>query len=273
MHRLCACRCVSYHTDLPKYLHYYNLGAFEGLVWQALKVRHQQAAINLCTSAAMVGKTDGPWNCPRRSLAARDRYRNLPSIAGLPPNAGPSQRRASRFAAAFVCGKTIAGEKHRRTAKLSECGSRMPVGDCGRRTAQGEAGEALQWHPNIFCRLFGRREIGVGLRLSRSLCASLANRDPWPGDSGGHGGGLSRDRGSSRRSSGDYRRWSNRPSLQRHCGGCTSRAVSVARPGGSGTHPVSRSAGSGEMGLGGGDQSIAWFLCAGVAGKGKGIDE
>lgn len=47
---------VSYHTDLPRYLRYYNLGAFEGLVWQALRVRHKQAAINLCTSAAMVEK-------------------------------------------------------------------------------------------------------------------------------------------------------------------------------------------------------------------------
>jgi glycosyltransferase involved in cell wall biosynthesis len=47
---------VSYHTDLPKYLRYYNLGAFEGIVWQALRARHKQAAINLCTSAAMVEK-------------------------------------------------------------------------------------------------------------------------------------------------------------------------------------------------------------------------
>lgn len=45
---------VSYHTDLPKYLHYYGLGAFECVVWQALRMRHKQAAINLCTSAAMV---------------------------------------------------------------------------------------------------------------------------------------------------------------------------------------------------------------------------
>jgi glycosyltransferase involved in cell wall biosynthesis len=47
---------VSYHTDLPKYLHYYNLGAFEGIVWQGLRARHKPAAINLCTSAAMVEK-------------------------------------------------------------------------------------------------------------------------------------------------------------------------------------------------------------------------
>jgi glycosyltransferase involved in cell wall biosynthesis len=47
---------VSYHTDLPKYLHYYNLGACEGLVWKALRVRHKSSAINLCTSAAMADK-------------------------------------------------------------------------------------------------------------------------------------------------------------------------------------------------------------------------
>lgn len=45
---------VSYHTDLPKYLHYYGLGFLEGPVWPILRARHQRATINLCTSAAMV---------------------------------------------------------------------------------------------------------------------------------------------------------------------------------------------------------------------------
>lgn len=45
---------VSYHTQLPKYLHYYRLGFIEGLVWKLLRWRHNSAALNLCTSAAMV---------------------------------------------------------------------------------------------------------------------------------------------------------------------------------------------------------------------------
>lgn len=49
---------ISYHTDLPRYLHYYGLGAIEGLVWQAMKLRHNQAAINLCTSSPMVEKLE-----------------------------------------------------------------------------------------------------------------------------------------------------------------------------------------------------------------------
>ncbi len=45
---------VSYHTQLPKYLHYYRLGSVEGLVWKLLRTRHNSAALNLCTSSAMV---------------------------------------------------------------------------------------------------------------------------------------------------------------------------------------------------------------------------
>jgi glycosyltransferase involved in cell wall biosynthesis len=45
---------VSYHTDLPKYLHYYGLGFLERWVWPILRQRHNRATVNLCTSAAMV---------------------------------------------------------------------------------------------------------------------------------------------------------------------------------------------------------------------------
>ena len=45
---------ASYHTHLPQYLHHYNLGALEGLLWEALKLAHNQAELNLCTSSAMV---------------------------------------------------------------------------------------------------------------------------------------------------------------------------------------------------------------------------
>jgi len=45
---------VSYHTDLPKYLHYYHLGVLEPWVWQILRQRHNRATLNLCTSVAMV---------------------------------------------------------------------------------------------------------------------------------------------------------------------------------------------------------------------------
>jgi glycosyltransferase involved in cell wall biosynthesis len=45
---------ASYHTHLPKYLHHYGLGIFEGLLWELLKGAHNQAALNLCTSSAMV---------------------------------------------------------------------------------------------------------------------------------------------------------------------------------------------------------------------------
>ncbi|HEV2272695.1 MAG TPA: glycosyltransferase family 1 protein [Acidobacteriaceae bacterium] len=45
---------ISYHTDLPKYLHHYGLGFMEAYVWKILRSRHKRAAVNLCTSAAMV---------------------------------------------------------------------------------------------------------------------------------------------------------------------------------------------------------------------------
>lgn len=47
---------VSYHTDLPQYLHYYGLGFIERYVWKILRVRHRRASINLCTSALMVNQ-------------------------------------------------------------------------------------------------------------------------------------------------------------------------------------------------------------------------
>ncbi|MGI0479741.1 glycosyltransferase [Geminocystis sp. CENA526] len=45
---------ASYHTHLPQYLHHYNLGALEGILWELLKLAHNQALLNLCTSTAMV---------------------------------------------------------------------------------------------------------------------------------------------------------------------------------------------------------------------------
>jgi glycosyltransferase involved in cell wall biosynthesis len=45
---------VSYHTDLPKYLHYYGLGFIEPWIWPILRQRHNRATLNLCTSTAMV---------------------------------------------------------------------------------------------------------------------------------------------------------------------------------------------------------------------------
>jgi glycosyltransferase involved in cell wall biosynthesis len=45
---------ASYHTHLPKYLEHYGLGMLEGVLWELLKLAHNQAQINLCTSTAMV---------------------------------------------------------------------------------------------------------------------------------------------------------------------------------------------------------------------------
>ncbi len=45
---------VSYHTDLPNYLHYYGLGFLEPYIWPLLRLRHNRATVNLCTSTAMV---------------------------------------------------------------------------------------------------------------------------------------------------------------------------------------------------------------------------
>ncbi len=47
---------ASYHTHLPQYLHHYNLGMLEGLLWELLKSAHNQAQLNLCTSTAMVAE-------------------------------------------------------------------------------------------------------------------------------------------------------------------------------------------------------------------------
>jgi glycosyltransferase involved in cell wall biosynthesis len=45
---------IAYHTDLPKYLHYYSLGFLEPYVWKILRIRHNRATLNLCTSELMV---------------------------------------------------------------------------------------------------------------------------------------------------------------------------------------------------------------------------
>jgi glycosyltransferase involved in cell wall biosynthesis len=45
---------VSYHTDLPKYMHYYGFGFMEPCIWPILRQRHRRATLNLCTSVAMV---------------------------------------------------------------------------------------------------------------------------------------------------------------------------------------------------------------------------
>ncbi|MEB3882217.1 glycosyltransferase family 1 protein [Lyngbya sp. CCY1209] len=45
---------ASYHTHLPQYLHHYGLGMLEEFLWGLLRTAHNQAALNLCTSTAMV---------------------------------------------------------------------------------------------------------------------------------------------------------------------------------------------------------------------------
>lgn len=47
---------ISYHTRLPKYLHYYGLSALEPLVWKLMRVRHNKAQLNLCTSSVMAAE-------------------------------------------------------------------------------------------------------------------------------------------------------------------------------------------------------------------------
>ena len=47
---------ASYHTHLPQYLQHYGLGALEGVLWELLKLAHNQAELNLCTSTAMVNE-------------------------------------------------------------------------------------------------------------------------------------------------------------------------------------------------------------------------
>jgi glycosyltransferase involved in cell wall biosynthesis len=50
---------ASYHTHLPKYLEHYGLGMLEGLLWEILKMMHNQAHLNLCTSTAMQNELTG----------------------------------------------------------------------------------------------------------------------------------------------------------------------------------------------------------------------
>ncbi len=45
---------ISYHTNLPVYLHYYKLGFLEGPTWKLMRERHGRADLNLCTSTAML---------------------------------------------------------------------------------------------------------------------------------------------------------------------------------------------------------------------------
>ena len=45
---------ISYHTDLPAYLHYYRLGFLERHIWRIMRIRHNRATLNLCTSAVMM---------------------------------------------------------------------------------------------------------------------------------------------------------------------------------------------------------------------------
>jgi glycosyltransferase involved in cell wall biosynthesis len=45
---------ISYHTNLPAYLHYYKMGFFEGPTWKLMRHRHLRADLNLCTSTAMM---------------------------------------------------------------------------------------------------------------------------------------------------------------------------------------------------------------------------
>ena len=45
---------ISYHTDLPAYLHYYKMGFMEPYIWRIMRIRHNRATLNLCTSAAMM---------------------------------------------------------------------------------------------------------------------------------------------------------------------------------------------------------------------------
>ncbi|HEX4038399.1 MAG TPA: glycosyltransferase [Acidobacteriaceae bacterium] len=45
---------ISYHTNLPVYLHYYRLGFLEGVTWKLMRARHLRADLNLCTSRPMM---------------------------------------------------------------------------------------------------------------------------------------------------------------------------------------------------------------------------
>jgi len=45
---------ISYHTDLPAYLHHYKLDFLESYIWRIMRIRHNRATLNLCTSQAML---------------------------------------------------------------------------------------------------------------------------------------------------------------------------------------------------------------------------
>ncbi|MDR7898290.1 glycosyltransferase family 1 protein [Thermosynechococcus sp. JY1334] len=47
---------ASYHTHLPQYLKYYGLGFLEEVLWSLLRLAHNRAQLNLCTSTAMVAE-------------------------------------------------------------------------------------------------------------------------------------------------------------------------------------------------------------------------
>jgi glycosyltransferase involved in cell wall biosynthesis len=41
---------ASFHTHLPRYLHYYGLGILENVAWELLRAAHNKADLNLCIS-------------------------------------------------------------------------------------------------------------------------------------------------------------------------------------------------------------------------------
>ncbi len=45
---------ISYHTNLPAYLHHYKLGFLRNSTWSLMRARHRRADLNLCTSTAMI---------------------------------------------------------------------------------------------------------------------------------------------------------------------------------------------------------------------------
>lgn len=45
---------ISYHTNLPVYLHYYRLGFLKSATWKLMRARHLRADLNLCTSSPML---------------------------------------------------------------------------------------------------------------------------------------------------------------------------------------------------------------------------
>jgi glycosyltransferase involved in cell wall biosynthesis len=49
---------VSYHTHVPKYLHYYGMGFFEPLMWWGMKLGYNRADLILATSPAMQGELE-----------------------------------------------------------------------------------------------------------------------------------------------------------------------------------------------------------------------